>query len=107
MVVFYCIPRIIALRKVVKLENKKRPIAVVSWDPPLPPIDTIQQKHRRGLTSLDPYLKQVFPEPPLLTYKGHTIIRDYLIRAKVPPKQNRPIKQRKKLMNKCHPCITI
>ena len=39
------IPRKVALRKVVKPVSSKRPIAVVSWDPRLPPIDTIQQKH--------------------------------------------------------------
>ena len=30
-----------AIRKVVKLVNTKIPVAVVSWDPRLPPIDTI------------------------------------------------------------------
>ena len=94
------IPRNIALRKVVKSVNTKRPVAVVSWDPRLPPIDTIQQKHWRGMTSLDPYLKQVFPEPPLLAYKRQKNIRDYLIRAKLPPKQTRPIRHIKG-MTKC------
>ena len=38
-------------------------------DPRLPPLDAIQQKHYRAMTSLDPYLKEVFPEPPLVAFK--------------------------------------
>ena len=78
------IPRSVALREVVKPISSKRPIAVVSWDPRLPPIDTIQQKHWRVMT-LDPYLKQVFPEAPLVAYRRQTNLREHLIRAKLPP----------------------
>ena len=39
------IPRSIALRKVIKPPHSKRPDAMVSWDPRLPSIDMIQQKH--------------------------------------------------------------
>ena len=38
---------------------------MVSWDPRLPHMEAIQQKHWRAMTTLDPYLKEVFPEPPL------------------------------------------
>ena len=37
------------------------------------------------MTSQNPYLKSVFPQPPLVTYKRQKNIRDFLIRAKVPP----------------------
>ena len=53
------IPRNIALKKVVKTKQSRRPVAVVSWDPRLPPMDKIQQKHWRAMSSLDPYLKEV------------------------------------------------
>ena len=86
------IPRDIALRKVVKPLQTKRPVAVVSWDPRLPPLDKIQQKHWRSMT-LDPYLKEVYPEPPLIAYKKQKNIREYLIRAKLPPIQTRPQRQ--------------
>ena len=79
------IPRDIALRKVVKPSHTKRPIAVVSWDPRLPPIDQIQPKHWRSMTHFDPHLKRVFPEPPMLGYKRPKNIREYLFRAKLPP----------------------
>ena len=78
------IPQIIAFRKVVKPVLSKKPIAVVSWDPRLPPIDTIQQKHWRVM-ALDPYLKQVFPEAPLVEYRRQKNLKDHLIRAKFPP----------------------
>ena len=62
------IPRNIAIRK------------VVSWDPRLPPNDTIEQKHWRVM-ALDPYLKQVFPEAPLVAYKRQKNLKEHLIRA--------------------------
>ena len=40
-----CIPRDTALRKVVKAKQTKRPVAVVSWDPRLPLMDSITPKH--------------------------------------------------------------
>ena len=33
----------------------------------------------------DPYLAEVFKEPPLIAYKRAPNIRDKIIRAKVPP----------------------
>ena len=70
-------------QKVVKPSQQKRPISVVSWDPRLPSIDAIQNKHYRAMTSLDPYLKEVYPEAPFVAYKRPKNI--YLIRAKLPP----------------------
>ena len=79
------IPRDIVFRKVVKPLHSKRPTAEVSWDPCLPPIDPIQQKHWRSMGLFDPYLKQVFPEPPIIAYKRPKNKIEYLIRAKLPP----------------------
>ena len=80
------IPRHIALQKVVKPSQQKSPILVVSWDPRFPSIDAIQKKHYRAMTSIDPYLKEVYPEVPLVAYRRPKNIGEYLIRAKFPPK---------------------
>ena len=95
------IPRDIALKKVVKPSHQRRPIAVVSWDPRLPSIDAIQQKHYRSMTSLDPYLKEVYPEAPIIAYRRPKNIREYLIRAKLPPKNQINPTRHLKGMKKC------
>ena len=57
------------------------------------------------MTSLDPYLKEVFPEPPLVAFKKQKNIREHLIRAKLPSKTiNRPRRQNKG-MKKCQRCL--
>ena len=94
-------PRHIALQKVVKPLKQKRPISVVSWDPRLPSIDAIQKKHYRTMTSIDPYLKEVYPEVPLVAYRRPKNIREYLIRAKLPPKNRSYQTRQLKGMTKC------
>ena len=105
------IPRYIALQKVVKTSLQKRPISVVSWDPRLPSIDAIQKKHYRAMTSIDPYLKEVYPEAPLVAYRRPKNIREYLIRAKLPPKnrsyQSRQLNGMKKCKKSCLICPYI
>ena len=105
------IPRHIALQKVVKPSHQKRPISVVSWDPRLPNIDATQKKHYRAMTSLDPYLKEVYPEVPLVAYRRPKNIKEYLIRAKLPPKNrsnpSRQLKGMKKCKNTCLICPYI
>ena len=63
------IPRKKALQYVVKFPDSKRPVFVVSWDPRLPSVDAIQKKHWRAMTTLDPYLSEVFPKPPLVAHR--------------------------------------
>ena len=67
-----------ALRCVVKPSMTKGPIFVVSWDPRLPSISNLQNRHWRSMITLGPYLKEVFPKPPLLTYKGQRNIGDII-----------------------------
>ena len=50
----------------------------------LPPIQSIQAKHWHSMVNQDPYLSEVFSQPPLTAYKRQKNIRDLLIRAKVP-----------------------
>ena len=54
----------------------------------------------------DPYLKQVFGEPPLIAYRRPKNIKDLVIRAKVPPKN--PTRPKRKIpgMAKCKGCPT-
>ena len=54
------------------------------------------------MTSQDPYLREVFPQPPLTAYRRPPNIRDRLIKAKVPKvKKRNPIRS-KKGMKKCN-----
>jgi hypothetical protein len=95
------IPRQQALRKVVKTNNQTRPVFVVSWDPRLPSIDTIQKKHWRAMTTMDPYLREVFPQPPITAFKRQTNIKDTCIRARVPKARTERPRRELKGMKKC------
>ena len=63
------IPRGEALKRINKQNSKeRRPILVITFDPRLPQIPAILRKHWRSMTS-DPYLKEVYPLPPMVAYK--------------------------------------
>ena len=99
------VPREKALQYVVKPKQSRRPVFVVPWDPRLPSIDAIQQKHWRAMITLDPYLKEVFPEPPITAYKKQKNIKDLLIRARVHPTNKTRQRRYIKGMKKCKGCI--
>ena len=80
-----------------------RPILVIPYDPRLPAIPAIVRRHWRTMTT-DPYLKEVFPLPPLVAYKRPENIRDKLIRSKVPPKTNLREKRKQPGCKKCNKC---
>ena len=84
------IPRDIALRRTQKLKNLNRPVFAVTYDPRLPSIQRIQAKHWRSMTAQDPYLAEVFSEPPLTAYRRQKNIRNHIIRAKVTAPQRHP-----------------
>ena len=93
-----------ALKKVeTKPNQNRRPVFVVSYDPRLPSITGILNKHWRSMIK-DPHLAEVFPHPPLVAYKRPNNIKDKLIKAKVPPVA--PIRPKRKLpgMFKCKGC---
>ena len=101
------IPRHKALMRVPRQEINSRPAFVVLYDPRLPSIPNITSRHWRSMVSENNYLKEVFPEPPLISYKRQKNIRETLVRAKVaPPRQNRVINGMKKC-NKCLACSYI
>ena len=73
--------------------SKNRPVFVIHYDPRLPSIPTIVQKHWRTMIQ-DPRLKEVFPAPPLVAYKSSKNIREILIRSNVPTIQSGRPKKR-------------
>ena len=46
-------------------------------------------------------MQEVFPEPPLVAFKRQKNVKDYVIRAKVPPPTNLRPKRILKGMKKC------
>ena len=94
-----------ALQIVAKTTTIRRPVFVVTWDPRLPSLQAIVQKHWRTMSSVDPYLQEVYQEPPLVAFKRQKNIKDFVIRAKVPPKMKRNPKREIPGMRKCNkPC---
>ena len=55
-------------------------------------------------------MAEVFPEPPLIAYRRQKNIKEFLVRAKVPPrnkKTKRTVKGMKKCNKSCHACPFI
>ena len=93
-----------ALKKVVRDESDSdRPVFVVLYDARLPSIPAIVKKHWRVMCQ-DPYLKKVFPKPPLVAFRRQRNIREKLIRAKVPAAPTRP-KRILPGMKSCGRCV--
>ena len=78
------IPRSKALERVEKSNNgKRRPVLSVEYHPSLPALSSILKRHWRVM-SQDPYLKEVFPLPPIVAYIRPANLKDKLIRARIP-----------------------
>ena len=69
------ITRTEALKRVVRSKTTHRSVFAITYDPRLPSISKIVQKHWRSMKQ-DPYLAEVFPLPPLVAYKRQPNIRD-------------------------------
>jgi hypothetical protein len=96
------IPRVQALKRVVPPPtSSKRPVFAVTYDPRLPDLQSMQRKHWRSMVQ-DSYLKSVFPEPPLVAFRRQKNISDFLIRARLPPKQGPHPKRTLNGMKKCN-----
>ena len=96
------IPRSEAIKRVERKTNTNRVVFAVKYDPRLPSVTNIVRKHWRTMTQ-DPYMKEVFENPPLVAYKRNQNLRDLLIKAKVPKKQRRP-QRNLPGMYKCNNC---
>ena len=96
------IPRHVALRRVPRQENTNIPAFVVCFDPRLPSIPKLTQKHCRSMVAEEIYLESFFPEPPLISYRRQHNIREKIKRAKVAPERQHRVK---KGMFKCGKCL--
>ena len=54
-------PRDKAPIRVTKQNHPKRPVDVVSWDPRLPDLQSVQGKHWTTMTLTAAYMREVFP----------------------------------------------
>jgi hypothetical protein len=99
------IPRWKALQRVANPNHSTRPVYAVTWDPRLPNLSSMTSKHWRSMTLSSPYLKEVYPEPPLVAYRRQKNVKDFLIRAKVPPPPQIRPKRKIPGMKKCQKCV--
>ena len=97
------VPWEVALREVPRQVSTPRPVFVVRYDPRLPKIPTIVNKHWRSMVSQDSHLKEVFEEPPLVAYTKNQNLKELLVRAKINPTN---VRQKRKLdgLKKCGKC---
>ena len=99
------IPREKALERVTKEKEKGRPVFSIEYHPALPSISHILKKHWRVMVD-DPYLKDIFPKPPMVAYRRPKNLKEKLVRAKVPPVLSRP-KRNLPGMKRCpYNCLT-
>ena len=95
------IPRNVALRRAIRREAERRSVFALTYDPRLPAIQTIQAKHWRSMVSQDPYLSEVFTQPPLTAFRRQRNIKDHIIRAKLPVDPKMYPEKRQRGMKKC------
>ena len=81
--------RLEALKKVSRNKNTDRVCFVLTYDSRLPAVPALVTKHWYSMIQ-DPYLKAVFPKPPLVSFRRQKNIRQKVIRATVPPAPSRP-----------------
>ena len=99
------IPRQKAIEKVEsERSTTRRPVFAVTYDPRLPSLPGILKKHWRTMVGEDPYLKEVFPLPPLVAYKRPPNIKDKLIRSKIPSNTSQRPRRIIPGMTKCNKC---
>jgi len=61
----------------------------ITYKPQLPSVANIIQKHWRSMTFENDSTKEIFPEPPMVSYRQPKNLKGLLCRAKVPKKQER------------------
>ena len=84
------IPRQVALKKVIRRQTEKRPVFALTYDPRLPPIQSIQAKHWRAMvrSTLTPTLLRSFLNHLLPRIRGKRISRTTLSGLRCPLIQN-------------------
>ena len=89
-----------ALKKIEKKKND-RPVFVLTFNPALPSVSHILQKHWRVMTT-DPYLKKVFPSPPMVAFRRTHNLKRKLVKSKVPLPPPKRKKREVPGMKKCN-----
>ena len=88
------IDRNVALQKVAKQSEIKRPVLSLQYDPRLPSISNIIFRFWKVMVK-NPRLKRIFPHPPMITWTRPKNLREYLIRAKLPVLNDRKSERKK------------
>ena len=91
--------REMALQKVEKKKNDRITFAL-RYYPQLPPISQILHRHWRAMT-IDPEMKKIFPEPPMVAFKKLPNLKQQLIRTKLPSTK---LTQSKRIQNGLKKC---
>ena len=91
-----------ALMKVQQTPNN-RTVFALDYHPALPSISNTL-KSSWNLMVKDPYLKEVFPKPPMVAYRKapKSSLRELLVQAKVPPPPSRYTRRVQTGMKKCN-----
>ena len=97
------ISRTKAFEKVTREKTPKRPVFVITFDPRLPSISKIVNKHHRTMVA-DPHLSEAFPLPPLIAYKRQKKIGDRTIKSKMPKEPPLRPKMETPGMKPCNDC---
>ena len=74
------------LKCVLTKKKNERVTFTVTFNPRLPSISNIINKHYKTMTK-DPILKKIFPAPPMVAFRQPANLKKALCRAKLPPKQ--------------------
>ena len=73
-----------ALKKVIREpKDKKRIIAPVDFNPHLPNISQVFKKHHKAMLFNGPHLAEMFPSPPMASYKQPDNLRKLLCKSKL------------------------
>ena len=93
-----------ALIKVTKKPND-RVICALTFNPKLPSVSHILQKHWKTM-SADSKMLKIFPKPPMVAFRQPANLKNMLVRAKLPSKQKekRIILGMKPCHNPCNTC---
>ena len=75
-----------ALEKRIRQKQSDRVIAVFDFNPVLPSIGGVLNKHWRTMVSDNPELKEPFPEPPMPALRQGPSLRRILCKSTLPKK---------------------
>ena len=97
------VPREQALLRV-KKKATSRVIFALDYHPALPLVSRIMNKAWCVMVQ-DPYLQDVFPQPPMVAYRRPPSLRSVLVKAKVPPLPIRQSNRTHNGMKRCSKCV--